>query len=139
MLVKGNKYTDERGTLNFVNEFSLQNVKRFYTITHPDTDVVRAWQGHKIETKHFFVTKGSFLFGWVKIDDWQKPSLNLEIQRQVIKQDEPAVLTISAGFANGFKALEKNSTVVVFSNLSLEESAADIFRFEKDTWPLVKI
>ncbi len=136
MLIKGNKHSDERGTLSFVNEFSLQNVKRFYTVTHPDTYIIRAWQGHKIENKHFFVTKGSFLFGWVKPDDWKTPSNNLSITRQILYAKEPSVLTILAGYANGFKALEEDSTVMIFSDLTLEESSGDLYRFHQNIWTL---
>ncbi len=136
MLIKGNKHTDERGTLSFVNEFNLQNVKRFYTVTHPDVSIIRAWQGHKIERKHFFVTKGSFLFGWVKPDHWETPSARIQVAKQVLQAQEPCVLTIEAGYANGFKALEEDSKVVVFSDLTLEESIGDMYRFDKDTWTL---
>lgn len=136
MIIEGNSYTDHRGTLSFVNDFNLIGVKRFYTITHPDINIVRAWQGHKIETKHFFVTKGSFLFGWLKPDNWETPSVDLTITRQVLTAKDPMVLTIGAGNANGFKALESDSTVLVFSDLTLEESSADSYRFEKDIWVL---
>lgn len=136
MLIKGNKHSDERGTLCFVNDFDLQNIRRFYTITHPDINIVRAWQGHKIENKHFFVTKGSFLFGWVEVDNWENPSETLDVNRQVLSFDEPIVLTINAGCANGFKALEPDSALIVFSDLTLEESSKDMYRFEKETWTL---
>ncbi len=136
MLTKGNIHTDERGTLSFVNEFNLQQTKRFYTVTHPDVNIIRAWQGHKIETKHFFVTKGSFLFGWVKPDNWETPLGNLIITKQVLSANEPCVLTIHAGYANGFKALEENSTVIVFSDCTLEESTGDMYRFHQNTWTL---
>lgn len=136
MLIKGNTHSDDRGILCFVNDFDLQSIRRFYTITHPATAIVRAWQGHKIETKHFFVTKGSFLFGWVKIDDWDQPSAKLDVSRQVLTFDQPAVLTISAGCANGFKALKPGSTVIIFSDLTLEESAEDMYRFHQNIWTL---
>jgi dTDP-4-dehydrorhamnose 3,5-epimerase len=97
---------------------------------------MRAWQGHKLETKQFFVSKGSFLFAWVKIDDWENPSSDLTVNKAIITADEPTVLTVLAGHANGFKALEDDSTVVVFSNLSQQESSADMYRFEKKTWSL---
>ncbi|MBA3680758.1 MAG: hypothetical protein H0W73_06280 [Bacteroidetes bacterium] len=134
MLINGNTHSDERGKLCFVNDLDLQNIRRFYTITHPDINIIRAWQGHKIENKHFFVTKGSFLFNWVKIDDWDHPSTALDVNRQVLTSDKPAVLTIVAGCANGFKALEPDSTVIVFSDLTLDESAKDMYRFERETW-----
>ena len=136
ILIKGNTYSDERGTLCFVNDFDLKPVRRFYTISHPDINIIRAWQGHKIENKHFFVTKGSFLFGWVKVDNWDNPSGSLNVNRQTLTAHDPRILTIAAGCANGFKALEPDSTVIVFSDLTLNESANDMYRFEKETWKL---
>ncbi len=133
-LIKGNSFSDSRGTLHFVNDFKFESVKRFYTISHPDSSIVRAWQGHKIETKHFFVSKGSFLICWVKIDNWDKPSENLQPLHEILRETDPAVLTIPPGHANGFKALEPDSTLLIFSDLDLEESSKDLIRFDKNHW-----
>jgi len=134
MLIQGNSYTDPRGTLRFVNDFRFEGIKRFYSITHPDTSVIRAWQGHKIETKHFFVSKGRFLICWVEIDNWDFPSKELKVKQQILSADEPQILIITAGNANGFKALEADSTLMIFSDLDLEASSEDMYRFEKDYW-----
>lgn len=136
MLVSGGNHADHRGTLCFVNEFNFLNVKRFYTITHHDISVIRAWQGHQHEVKHFFVTTGAFLIGWVKLDDWRNPSTELTVERQILRASEPAVLTINGGNANGFKALEKGSTLMVFSSMDLEASSHDTYRFAEHTWKL---
>ena len=134
MIIKGNSFTDPRGTLHFINDFHFEGIKRFYTITHQDISVIRAWQSHKIETKHFFVSKGKFLICWVEIDNWDNPSKNLIIHKKILSADEPLILIVPPGTANGFKALEVDSTLVVFSDLSLEESGVDMFRFDSDYW-----
>jgi dTDP-4-dehydrorhamnose 3,5-epimerase len=134
MLIIGNNFSDHRGTLNFVNDFKFDSVKRFYTISHPDPSIVRAWQGHQTETKHFFVTKGSFLICWVEIDNWDNPSENLQTSHEILRETIPALLTIPPGHANGFKALEPDSTLLVFSDLDLEESSKDLIRFDKNLW-----
>ncbi|NVN94323.1 MAG: hypothetical protein HXX18_03460 [Bacteroidetes bacterium] len=136
MNIKGNTFTDSRGTINFVNDFHFENIKRFYTITHPDTNIVRAWQGHKIETKHFFVSKGNFLICWIEIDNWENPSKELIINKQILSVETPQILIVPPGTANGFKALETNSTLVIFSDLTLEASSEDIYRFESNYWDL---
>ncbi len=133
-IIEGNSFIDERGIINFVNDFSFQNIKRFYTITHNDISVIRAWQGHKKETKYFFVSKGSFTVCWVTIDDWKNPSKNLIINKQILTSNEPKILTIPKGNASGFKALEKESTLILFSDLTLKESSNDICRFEVNYW-----
>ncbi len=58
--IKGGRHIDERGTLTFFNNFDMSPVKRFYVIDHPDTTIVRAWQGHKVEQKWFYVVCRQF-------------------------------------------------------------------------------
>lgn len=136
MIITGDTYTDNRGTLSFVNDFRLDRFRRFYMVTHPDTKVTRAWQGHQKETKAFFVTKGKFVAGWVKIDNWEHPSKELTVNTRILSAENPAVLIIEPGHANGFRALEEDSVLLVFSDLLLEESALDMFRFDVDYWKL---
>lgn len=132
--IKGGCFSDSRGTVRFVNDFRLEGIKRFYTIQHPDIEVIRAWQGHKIETKCFFVSRGSFVFNWIKIDDWERPSANLSVNSKVLSELDSTVLIIPPGHANGFKALEPDSTVIVFSDRTLEESKSDDYRFDVEYW-----
>jgi dTDP-4-dehydrorhamnose 3,5-epimerase and related enzymes len=136
MLIQGNSYTDERGTLRFINDFHFDGIKRFYTISHPGTSMIRAWQGHKIETKYFFVTKGEFLICWVEIDNWENPGKELKVNKQILSANDPQMLIIPAGNANGFKALETDSQLIVFSDLTLEEAKNDDYRFERDYWTI---
>jgi len=58
-VIEGNIHRDERGVVRFVNDFDMKKVVRMYCIK-PKLGVVRAWQGHKRETKWFYVAKGSF-------------------------------------------------------------------------------
>jgi dTDP-4-dehydrorhamnose 3,5-epimerase-like enzyme len=109
-------------------------VKRFYIIEHLDTSVVRAWQGHQKEQKWFYVTKGCFRIILLQPDNWENPSEKLPFQEVVLKASAPEVLAVPAGFVNGFKALESESGIMVFSSFTVEESACDNFRFDKDKW-----
>lgn len=133
-IIKGDSYTDQRGTLRFVNGFDLKDVCRFYTIQHPDTSVVRAWQGHEVESKWFFPLKGSFVVAWVEIDDFDNPSENLKAEYKILNADEPAVIHVPAGYANGLKAIEPNSELMVFSSLTLEEAKTDDKRYPSEWW-----
>ena len=133
-LIKGNIHKDQRGIVRFVNDFHFENVKRFYTITHPDTNITRAWQGHKLETKYFYVTKGSFLINWIQIDNWQQPSKDLNINTHTLTDTQSEILIIPPGHATGFKALAPDSTMVVFSDMLLEDSKMDDYRFPQDYW-----
>ena len=134
MLIKGNTFSDQRGRLRFVNDFSFEGVKRFYVITHPNTDVIRAWQGHNKETKYFFVVKGAFILNWIHVDNWKQPSKRLEINSTILNENDSEILIIQPGYVNGFKALDIDSTLIVFSDKTLEESKEDDFRFPMKYW-----
>ncbi len=133
-IIEGGLFRDSRGVVQYVNDFHFQEVKRFYLITHPNKFVIRAWQGHRQETKHFYVTHGSFVVVWLKIDDFDNPSRNLTAEHLILKATESKVLTIPPGYANGLKALQPNSQIMVFSNYLLNEYSDDNLRFDKDLW-----
>jgi len=133
-ILKGGVFTDERGELLYNNEFDLSMIKRMYTIKHPDKSIVRAWQGHQQEHKYFKCIRGSFVVAWKKIDDFNNPTDNNKVGFTVLKESENNVLSISSGYANGLKALERNSEIMVFSDYKLGESLDDKIRFDKDLW-----
>ncbi len=133
-IIKGGQFVDDRGKLNFANAFSFEDVNRFYIITHPDTETVRAWQGHRLEKKFFFVVQGAFVIAWVKIDDWDNPSKNLKAEHLVMNEKDSPVLGIPPGYANGLKALEPNSKVLVFSEFELGKSVDEKIRFDSNLW-----
>ncbi len=120
-IIKGNTHTDARGTVRFVNEFDMTNVVRMYAI-EPELGVIRAWQGHHIETKWFFAAKGSFL---VKMINIENPAL---ITAVILSDQESQILHIPAGHYNGFEALEKGSVLMVYSDANLKNSVADDHR-----------
>lgn len=132
--IEGSFFSDIRGRIDFVNDFVVNDFVRVYRITHDDPSVIRAWQGHRIEVKAFWVVKGSFVINAVKIDDFD--NINKEIKPEAFKLEanESKILVIPGGYANGFKAVEENSTMVVFSNLGLDDSAKDMVRIDLDTF-----
>ena len=67
-IIKGGDYTDERGQLEFFNEFDMSPIKRIYFTTHFDIKVIRAWQGHTIQSRWFCSVQGSFVVKLIKID-----------------------------------------------------------------------
>jgi len=62
-IITGNSHTDTRGTLYYNNDFDASEIKRVYVIENATTDIIRAWQGHKIEQRWFSAIKGSFKIG----------------------------------------------------------------------------
>ncbi len=113
-IIKGGIHDDNRGRIAFVNNFNFNDVKRFYTIQNNSTEIVRAWQGHKVENKYFFVVSGSFLICGVKIDYWDNPSKDLSVEKFIISSTESEILLLPGGYANGIKSLEENSKLLVF-------------------------
>ncbi len=133
-IIKGGNFIDERGMMRFVNDFQFDDVQRFYMIKHIGTSVVRAWQGHRLEKKYFFPVSGSFVVAWVKIDDFENPSMNLKPEYHILSVETSEILAVPKGYANGLKALEPNSEIMVLSDKSLEESAKENIRFPAEWW-----
>lgn len=127
-IIQGNSHTDDRGIIRFINDFDMAEVVRMYSIK-PTMGVIRAWQGHLTEKKWFFVVVGRFM---VKTVDMHSHERNQFILSDV----ESTVLEIPGGFYNGFEALTENSTLLVFSNATVEQSKADDYRksLEQISW-----
>jgi dTDP-4-dehydrorhamnose 3,5-epimerase-like enzyme len=130
-LIQGNIHTDSRGTVSFINEFDMNKVIRMYSIT-PEISVVRAWQGHQIETKWFYVAKGSFI---IKVISIENPSL---ISEYTMSEINSQVLHIPGGHYNGFEATEKGSVLMVFSDTDLQASIADDIRQTLEVLPWIR-
>ncbi len=124
LLIKGDLHKDNRGIVRFVNDFDMKNVVRMYCIK-PQLGIIRAWQGHKKETKWFFAAKGSFV---VKVVNIKTNLLN-----QFILTDlESNIVEIPGGNYNGFEALEEGSVLMVYSNFTTIQSKEDDFRLSLD-------
>lgn len=133
-LIQGIPFIDSRGKLLSFNDFSLEKIKRMYQITHLDISVVRAWQGHKLENKWFYVVEGAFTIAYVEIDDFENPSKILPTDFFSISAEDNCILNIPRGHANGLKAMKPNSKVIVFSDLTLEEANFDNYKFDFQNW-----
>lgn len=133
-LIRGGLAVDDRGVVSFVNDFVFEGVRRFYVVRNHRAGFVRAWHAHRRETKYFTVVEGTALVCAVQIDDWAQPSRDLKVHRHVLTAEQPAVLHVPAGFANGFMTLTMATKVVVFSTVTLEESREDDIRYDAYYW-----
>lgn len=134
IIYSGNIHSDIRGQVKFVNDFSFKGVKRFYQIENANTDIIRAFHGHKIEAKYVYVVSGSILFCAVHIANFKSPSKKAIVERHILTGKNPQVIYIPPCFANGFKTLETNTKVIFYSTSSLEDSKADDYRIPYDYW-----
>src|SRR5690606_39644950 len=100
--INGGIASDERGSIKFVNDFDMSLVKRFYIISNADTELVRGWRAHKIEQRWFYVLSGSFSLDLLKIDNWETPSKESSIQKEIIKSSDLQVIHVPAGYATAF-------------------------------------
>ena len=133
-IIKGGNYTDERGQLEFYNDFDMSQIKRVYFTTHFDTEVIRAWQGHTIESRWFCSVKGSFLVKLIEIDNWENPSDDLKVFEYELTAEKQEILYIPNGYVNGFKALKADSKLMIMSNYGFNEIENDQIRFDQNKW-----
>lgn len=133
-VIQGGVSTDFRGSISHVNSLDMSEIERFYIIHQNDTSVIRAWHAHQHEKKWFYAVKGSFTTAFVKIDNWESPSLDLVPEVFHLSADDSQVLSIPEGYANGIKADEPDSILMVFSNKILSEALKDSWRYESNFW-----
>jgi len=133
-LIEGGIAVDDRGSLNFANDFNFYGVKRFYQVQNFSTSTIRAFHGHMNEAKYIYVTKGSAIVAAVKLDNIKSPSKNQEVNRYILSDKHPQILFIPPKYANGFRPLEDDTRIIFFSTSSLEESKGDDYRFPADYW-----
>lgn len=126
-------HKDERGELRYCNELDLSSAKRFYSISFSAKEQIRAWQAHKIETKAIIPISGITKIVLVEINDFDT-GVGGEIFEFTLDASTPSVLLIPGGYANGLQSKSEDSSLMIFSNLSLEEAKKDDFRFEKDNF-----
>jgi len=135
-VIQGGNFSDHRGTISYVNDFSFVGIERFYIISNSDRNPIRAWQGHKLDTKNFYCLSGSFKIHFVKIDNWEEPSKNLIIETVLVSESDSKIVHIPAGFANAIESLESNSKLISFSTLPLSNVKEDDVRYPSDYWKI---
>lgn len=135
-IIQGGNFSDHRGTLLYVNDFSFKDIERFYIISNSDTHPLRAWQGHKLDAKNFYCLSGAFRIHYVKIDNWENPSKDLAIQTVILTVSESKILHIPAGYANAIESLEPDSKLISFSTLPLSNVSEDDVRYDANYWML---
>lgn len=133
-IIQGGNFSDHRGTISFVNDFSFKDIERFYILNNSDENPIRAWQGHKLDAKNFYCLNGSFKIHFVQIDSWDNPSKDLIIDTVIISESDSKILHIPAGYANAVESLESNSKLISFSALPLSNVEDDDVRYASDYW-----
>ena len=133
-VIDGEIFRDQRGQISSLNDFRFTGVERVYFIHHPDTRVVRGWNGHRIEKKWFSCIKGSFTLGLVEIDHWEQPSPDLQAQLYALSEAKSQIVCVPAGYANCIKASSPDSVLMVLSSVLLNDAGADNWRYDSSRW-----
>lgn len=133
-IIQGEIFTDVRGQISSLNSFDFQGVERFYFIHHPNKEIVRGWHGHRFEKKWFYCVKGSFTIGLVRIDNWEKPSVDLTPQIIKLDESDSKIICVPEGYANAIKAGKQNSVLLVYSGKKIPEAYDDSWRYDSSLW-----
>ena len=120
-IIKGNSFSDSRGTLTYNNSFDASEIKRIYTLTNHEVIFKRGWQGHKIEQRWFSAISGSFQIKTAAIDNWEQPLKELEILSFNVYSKNLDVLHIPSGYITLITALEEDSKLLAMSDHFLGE------------------
>lgn len=130
--IKGGIAEDQRGQIRFVNDFDMSQVKRFYVIKNADLDLIRGWRAHRMEQRWFYVLSGSFAIDIVEIDNWNQPSRDLPLTKEVLAATDEKVLHLSNGYGTAFQALEQNSELLVFADYLIDNALNDDYTYPLD-------
>jgi len=133
-VINGEIFTDDRGQISSLNSFHFEGVKRCYFLHHPDTDVIRGWNGHEFERKWFCCIRGKFTLGLVRINDWKNPSPSLVPEIFLLSDSVSRIICVPAGYANWIKAGVPDSILLVLSDKLLSEATEGNWRYDKSMW-----
>jgi dTDP-4-dehydrorhamnose 3,5-epimerase-like enzyme len=133
-IVEGEIFLDERGKINSLNNFTFDDVHRFYFIHHRDKSIVRGWHGHKYEKKWFYCVVGEFVLGIIKPDNWENPDPDLKPEIFNLSETKSRIICVPEGYANSIKANTNNSILLVLSGKKVPEAYSDSWRYDKDLW-----
>ena len=134
-IIKGNSFTDIRGTIYFNNSFDTREIKRMYIIQNSSVNVIRGWQGHKVEQRWFSAVQGEFEIHLIEIDNWETPSRGLQSIKYNLNSDKMNVLHVPPGFVSSIRSKESASKLLAMSNYGIEE-INDEYRYENEYFKL---
>ncbi len=130
-LINGSCHSDQRGVLLYNNDFDASLIRRMYIIENASLQFIRGWQGHRLEQRWFSAASGKFKIQLIKIDNWEKPSVDLEVFSYLIDSDKLDVLHIPKGYVSSIQSLEFNSKLLVMADYLLGE-VQDEYRYDID-------
>lgn len=132
VLIHGGQHTDHRGTITFLNDFDMSQVKRLYIIQNKDIEVVRGWRAHKVEQRWFYAVDGEFLIRAIEIDNFESPRKDVRIEEYLVSEESNQVLHIPVGYATSIQATVSGSKLLVFADNGIENAKLDDYLYPDD-------
>jgi len=132
--ILGGRFVDDRGFLKALIFPEGFTPKRLYSVNNWRANFIRAWHGHKLESKLIFMSKGAGIVAAVHMSDTVHPDKNAPIFRFAIDSESHTAIYIPSGYANGLMSLTKDAEFTVLSSATLDESKGDDYRFPFDYW-----
>lgn len=134
-LISLQTFNDDRGQVEHYSSSELPDVKRLYFVSPAIVGEFRGWHGHKEESKVFRCLEGSFEVYLAQVENWIEPRSRRTFHYQLSARSGEMLL-VPGGFANAMISLISGSRMMVLSDKTLSQSAADDFRFDKACFPL---
>lgn len=116
-------FGDDRGYFTAIN-FDADS-KRAYLIKNHHKGIIRAFHGHKRESKTLYVVRGAFKVVLISMETG-------EWKQFVITEKGKNMLKIPPMIYNGFVSLTSDSELLIISNSTYKESKDDDFRIPYD-------
>ena len=129
-IIKGDLFKDNRGKLFSCNQFDMNSVKRMYSIENINSNYVRGWKGHKIETRWFFATKGSIIINTISISDLEDSDSFPVVNSFKLNDNNLDVLKVPPGFATSIKQYSNGDRICVFADYELGLSGDEDLRWD---------
>jgi hypothetical protein len=133
-IIQGGRYTDQRGTIISSNDLDMSQIRRQYIIEHNDPNIIRAWQGHRYESKWMRCLLGSFIINLIKPISIENPT-GLELAEVIpLLASQNQILHIPGGYYIGIKSDTNYGMLQVYSDVRYIEANLDDLRQKIDFW-----
>ena len=129
-IINGDLFKDKRGKLFSCNQFDMSRVKRMYLIENINSNHIRGWKGHKIETRWFFATKGSIIINTILISDLEKVHPFPVIKTFKLNENNLNVLEVPPGFATSIQQYSNGDRICVFADFEIGVSDDEDLRWD---------
>lgn len=131
VIIKGGFFEDDRGSLKFNNNFDTSSIKRLYIIQNKNCEIIRGWQGHKVEQRWFTALVGDFVIRVIKINNWNNPAKNSDILTFELNSSQLDVLHVPFGYVTSIQSKSRENKLLVMSDHKLNQ-IEDEYRFSSD-------